>query len=431
MLKRLNMQWTGKTLANHVLKENAQFDCAVQRGFVWDNSKDSLLIHSMIVGYPIPAFFFLKREDGKYDALDGKQRSAAISNFVHGNYSLCDSFEIIVDDNGAEHDFSGMTFEQLPEWAQDAVKDYSLTIYYFESLTIEERDSMFFRLNNGKPLSAIELTRVRAKSLEMFQEMAKHELVNLAVTEKGRIRYNHENLAMQAWAVIFADDVAFDTKTFRGIVESARVEQSHVDAVKVCFDILLDIHSSYNSQDRAEKRKQKRIVTRTHTVALTKATNIAISRGYDMEQFKAWAKIFFSGTASASICEVYNGTSGAGSARKDKVDARMGAIVDNMTTYFAKQPTQHEQLEVSDAEPTNDIILEVPYITIWDCGREIETTAKVNIQTGEVTDIVIADDEVGELDICERQYIVLNDEQVDVYDDEGDFDFWADINSTY
>ena len=277
-------------------------------GFVWDNSKDSLLIHSMIMGYPIPAFFFLKRDDGKYDALDGKQRSAAISNYIQGNYALCNDFEEVVDDSGAEHDFSGMTFEQLPEWAQDAVKDFSLTIYYFESLSIEERDSMFFRLNNGKPLTAIELTRVRAKSLEMFQNIAQHDLVNLSVTEKGRIRYNHENLAMQAWAVIFADDVAFDTKTFRGIVEGAKVEQTQADAVKACFDILLDIHSSYDSQDKGEKRKQKRIVTRTHTVALAKSTHIAISRGYDIEQFKIWAKIFFSGTTSASICGVYNST---------------------------------------------------------------------------------------------------------------------------
>jgi len=34
---------------------------------------------------------------------------------------------------------------------------------------------MFFRLNNGKPLTAIELTRVKAKSLDKIKELGKKE----------------------------------------------------------------------------------------------------------------------------------------------------------------------------------------------------------------------------------------------------------------
>ena len=422
MLKRANIQWSGKTLTNQIERGNVSFDCAVQRGYVWDNEKNSLLMHSMIEGYPIPAFYFSKNDNGVYDALDGKQRSNAISNYIKGNYSLCDSFEVVTDENGQEYHFGGMTFDELPEWAQDAIKDYSLTIYYFESLTIEERDNMFFRLNNGKPLTAIELTRVKAKSLELFQEIAQHELVKLAVTDKGRIRYNHENLAMQAWAICFADDVSFDTKTFRNIVESANVEQAHVLSIKACFDILLDIYNSYDANDRTQKRMQKRIITRTHTVALTKAVYVAMAAGYDMDSFKVWAKDFFSGTTSASINDIYNNSFGAGSARKDKVDARMNAIVNSMTAHFVG----------NNATNTNDSdnIITVPFFSVWEGNEAVETTASVNIDTGEITDIVVVGTD-DDFEILERQYIVLNDEQIEVYDDEGDFEFWADIHGTY
>ena len=69
----------------------------------------------------------------------------------------------------------------------------------------------------------------------------------------------------------------------------------------------------------------------------------------------------------------------------------------------------------------------VPYISVWDGGVEIETTAIVNIKTGEVSDITSVD--VNGLDICERQYIVMQDEQVDVYEDERGYDYWADIEN--
>lgn len=71
MLKKVNIQWSGKQLFKKVMSGDVLFDCTVQRGYVWDTSRKSLLIHSMIEGYPVPAVFFARREDGKFDALDG------------------------------------------------------------------------------------------------------------------------------------------------------------------------------------------------------------------------------------------------------------------------------------------------------------------------------------------------------------------------
>ena len=334
MINKTHNNWTAKTLANQVNKGKINFECAVQRGHVWDNEKSSLLIHSMIEGYPIPAFYFAKSGDGTYDALDGKQRCTAITNFLNNQLKLSETLENVTNEDGGEVEIAEKTYDELPEWAQDAIKDYSFLIYYFEGLSVEERDTMFFRLNNGKPLTAIELTRVKAKSLKMFQEIAEHELVKLAVTEKGRIKYNHENLAMQAWAICYADDVAFDTKTFRNIVENAEVEQAHVNSIMEYFDILLEIHGELDENDKAQKRLAKRIITRTHTVSLTRAVHEAKTIGMNNEDFKEWVKEYFNGKKSATNDETYNNSVGAGSARKDKVDARINTIIDNMKKYI-------------------------------------------------------------------------------------------------
>ena len=71
--------------------------------------------------------------------------------------------------------------------------------------------------------------------------------------------------------------------------------------------------------------------------------------------------------------------------------------------------------------------IHIPYVSVWDGGTEIETTATVDILTGEITDIISV--EVNGLDICERQYIVMNDEQVDVYQNERSYEYWADIKN--
>jgi hypothetical protein len=172
MIKKANIQWSAKQLTKGIEKGTINFDNSVQRGYCWDNNRKSLLIHSMIEGYPIPAFYAAKNEIG-YDMLDGKQRSNAISEYINNRYAITALPEVTTE-AGETIDINGLTFEQLPEELQDRIKDYSLTVYYFDGITDDEVNEMFFRLNNGKPLTAIELTRVKAKSIEKIKGIGKH-----------------------------------------------------------------------------------------------------------------------------------------------------------------------------------------------------------------------------------------------------------------
>jgi len=337
MIKKSNIQWTAKALANQVSKGNVNFDVAIQRGYTWNYLRKNMLIHSLIENYPIPALYLSKREDGKYDGLDGKQRTQAIMSFMNGEFMLGEDF-IVEDADGNEHDLSKHSFSDLPEWAQDAIKDFSLTIYYFEDLTEEQYDNIFFRLNNGKPLTAVELTRVKARSLQMFQQLTKHDLINLAVSEKGRVRYDHENLVMQAWAICFSKDenMSFETKIFRSIIENADVTEGEASELQNYFDIMHNIYTGCNMSDKNEKKIAKRLVTRTHFVAFSKAVMVGMENDYEIAHIIEWAKAFYDGGRSSSVEDAYNATIGSGSARKDKVDARMNAIVENMHKFMAR-----------------------------------------------------------------------------------------------
>lgn len=60
-----------------------------QRRRVWkDNKKKSLLIESLMLRIPIPAFYFYESEDGNYQVIDGQQRLTTIKEFVNGEFHL-------------------------------------------------------------------------------------------------------------------------------------------------------------------------------------------------------------------------------------------------------------------------------------------------------------------------------------------------------
>ena len=191
---------------------------------------------------------------------------------------------------------------------------------------------MFYRLNNGKPLSSVELTRVKTQSLIMFQEMANHPMIDPAVTEKGKQKFNHENLAMQAWAVCFAlddhDELSFETKVFRPFMERAEVNELHVKEMSNYLNIAYNIYCSCNQNNKTEKKISTKLKTRTHLVALCKTISEGLGSGYEIDHLAEWAKVFFNSPSGVSVELEYNAASGGnatGTAKRKQIDARINS----------------------------------------------------------------------------------------------------------
>lgn len=352
MLKKANINWTAKQLVKMTEKGTINFNNSVQRGYVWDTERKSLLIHSMVEGYPIPAFYAAKNTDG-YDMLDGKQRSEAIKGFINNEYKLSELPEITLD-NGETIDITGLTFSELSEDLQDRIKDYSLTIYYFDGITEDEITEMFYRLNNGKPLTAIELTRVKAKSLEKIKEIGKHELFNSALTEKAVNKYTNEDIVIKSWALLNCENSSFETKSIRPLIENAEITDIQAKDIEIAYNRILDTYSDISGADDKESKKiAKRIITRTHLLSLVPVALKSVQQGINKEDFTEFAHSFFNGKKSASINEIYNKATSESTARIDSVKKRITAITEAYTAYFKNNQSE---TKTEDTKPDLHIV---------------------------------------------------------------------------
>ena len=320
-MQRFNINWTAKALVNQMEKGKVNYDNAVQRSLVWDEDKKSLLIHSMIYGYAIPAMYFTRDENGVYDSLDGKQRSNTISEFLHDEFALSADTPAVVDENGGMEDISGMYFSQLPEWVQDKIKDYNLTIYYYEDMTEQEIREFFRRLNNGKPLSAIELTRANVPSLAIFQQLAKHKAIQFVVSEAGKKRFTDEMIAMQLYQLTTEEAPDFSTKPFREWASKVEVNSEVLDTISSG----LDAYSVFaRSLIDVNNKVLRTVKGRTHFISCAYYCYLAVANGVSQDEINRTLTEFFSGRPSTS--SEYNHTVSAGSAKPASVQTRRDVI---------------------------------------------------------------------------------------------------------
>lgn len=334
MLKKANLDWNARQLCKMVKKGEIKFDNAVQRGLVWDVQRKSLLIHSMLMGYPIPPFYAAKGGEC-FDMLDGKQRINAVVDFMEGKFELAGIPEVESENEDGSMDLvdiNTLHFEELEEALRDELSAYAFTVYYFDGITDDEISEMFFRLNNGKPLSAIELTRVKAKSLEAVKEIGKHKLFKSALTEKAFERYANEDIVIKSYAVLHEKEPSLETKFIRPYMAEVDItEEDHVQLLEI-YDRILAVHGMTE-----DKKVARRLLTRTHMVSIVPVVWQSIEDGISDKQFMEWFATFFAGKKSASISSVYNDCAGSGSARKDAVRKRLDEIAKHYDAFFPGQ----------------------------------------------------------------------------------------------
>lgn len=122
-----------------------------QRDFVWSEKRQSRLIESLILGFPIPYIFtadVLSEDpelDGRIEIVDGSQRVRTIHAFIHN--------ELTLQDLKSLDSLNGFTFQDLPLSRQRRFMRIPVRVIELSSKCNEEtRRDLFERINSGSDI---------------------------------------------------------------------------------------------------------------------------------------------------------------------------------------------------------------------------------------------------------------------------------------
>ena len=161
---KTTLNWTVKNLKTmHDEKATLSFNHPIQRQSAqWSNEQQSLLIHSMLDNFPVPAVYIHKTESVEVDAkgrhsygysvLDGKQRMTTVFSYIDGEFALADDTpDVTIEDT--VYEIAGKYFDDLDEDVQQEILRFKFNIQAFEDVSNETIEEIFFRLNNSTPLT--------------------------------------------------------------------------------------------------------------------------------------------------------------------------------------------------------------------------------------------------------------------------------------
>ena len=212
-----------------------------QREEVWTLDKKQLLIDSILRGWKLPKFYFLKvaSNPDEYEVVDGQQRLMAIFEF-------CDN-ELPLSDESARV-FKANSYRTLPESVSDRFDDYEIEFDEITEADEQDLKEFFQRLQQGLPLTSSEkLNSVHSNLRDFTKRLARHDFFKKKVVLNDK-RYAHFDIVAKVAAIeVEGIDTGLrydDLKTTFESQSNFSTQSNTAQKLRLTFDYLNNIFSS-------------------------------------------------------------------------------------------------------------------------------------------------------------------------------------------
>jgi len=168
---------------------------------LWDNAKMSRLIESILIRFPLPAFYFDASDEEKWLVVDGLQRLSSIRKFVVEKKLKLRGLEYLKD-------FNGQNYDDLPRTYQRRIDECPVTLFLIQPGTPEAvKYSIFRRINTGGLILNDQEIRnaMAAPDLRKYlEELADDENLKKTIGDQSR-RMADQEMVLRFLAFQFMD----------------------------------------------------------------------------------------------------------------------------------------------------------------------------------------------------------------------------------
>ncbi|HEU4532551.1 MAG TPA: DUF262 domain-containing protein, partial [Polyangiaceae bacterium] len=222
-----------------------------QRGYVWKELQKTRLVESILLGIPLPAFYFNASRDNTHQVIDGVQRLTTARDFAAGKFRLSEHLEYL------KKELEGKDFAQLDAPLKRRFHQTQLVVHVIEATSPSRlKFDIFKRINTGgTPLTSQEIRHCmgRRRSREVLERLAALPSFQRAarLTPASTRRMADRELALRfvAFRRLFAAGAAglaryaeFDTldgfllEATEALDDPAKTSDADVEALVAAFD---------------------------------------------------------------------------------------------------------------------------------------------------------------------------------------------------
>lgn len=232
---------------------------------LWNNQKMSKLIESILIRFPLPAFYFDASNEEQWLIVDGLQRLSSIKKFIIDKKLRLSSLEYLKDLNGKYYDDLARTYKRR-------IDECPVTLFLIQPGTPEMvKYSIFRRINTGGlVLNDQEIRNAMAspKIRKYLESLAKDDYLIKTVGDQSR-RMLDQEMVLRYLAFRFLD-FEQSKKNITSFLdemmnELKKAKQNKLDdykhsfhlAIKRCWDIFGERAFEKNTDGNYGRRKRK------------------------------------------------------------------------------------------------------------------------------------------------------------------------------
>jgi len=137
-----------ETLHSRVNRHTINLQPDYQRYFVWNKTKASRLIESLLLDIPIPVIYVAEEPDNTFSVVDGQQRLQTICSFIEGKFPNGQDFKL----SGLQvmDELNKKSFKDLHIDLQNKIYNYTVRVIVIQKDSdTDVKFEMFERLNLG------------------------------------------------------------------------------------------------------------------------------------------------------------------------------------------------------------------------------------------------------------------------------------------